>query len=293
LDPESVLDLMSQEHVTAACGVPTVWLGVLDALEKNPGRWKFSSPVRIVCGGAAVPERLLRGLDKHGIQILHLWGMTETTPLATLGKLKAHMRDWPQDAQYEVRTKQGWPAPFVELRVMHPGPDGSDIEAPWDGNTAGELEVRGPWVAGSYYGARDQWHRWTEDGWFKPGDMATLDEEGFLKIVDRAKDMVKSGGEWISSVDIENNLMGHPAVKEAAVVGIPHPKWQERPLAAVVLKEGAQATPEELRAFLAQSFAKWQLPDAFVFLEAIPRTSVGKFKKTVLREQYAKWKWEE
>jgi len=294
LDAESVLDLMCQEHVTASCGVPTVWLAVLDALEKNPGRWNFSWPVRIVCGGSAPPERLMRGLDKYGIHILHLWGMTETTPLATLGKLKTHMREWTEDAQYEIRTKQGWPAPFVELRVMHPGgPDGSDVEAPWDGNTAGELEVRGPWVAGSYYGAPDQWHRWTEDGWFKTGDMATLDEEGFLKIVDRAKDMVKSGGEWISSVDIENNLMGHPAVKEAAVVAIPHPKWQERPLAAVVLKDGAQATPEELRAFLAQSFAKWQLPDAFVFLDEIPRTSVGKFKKTVLREQYANWKWEE
>jgi fatty-acyl-CoA synthase len=294
LDSESVLDLITQEHVTAACGVPTVWLGVLDALEENPGRWKFSWPIRIVCGGSAPPERLMRGLDKHGIHLLHLWGMTETTPLATLGRLKAHMRDWPQDAQYEVRTKQGWPAPFVELRVMQaPGLDGKAVEAPWDGNTTGELEVRGPWVAGSYYGAPDQWHRWTEDGWFKTGDMATLDEEGFLKIVDRAKDMVKSGGEWISSVDIENKLMGHPSVKEAAVIGIPHPKWQERPLAAVVLKDGAQATPEELRAFLAQSFAKWQLPDAFVFLDAIPRTSVGKFKKTVLREQYANWKWEE
>ena len=294
LDAESVLDLIAQERVTASCGVPTVWLGVLDALEKNPGRWKFSWPIRIICGGSAPPERLMRRLDKYGIHILHLWGMTETTPLATLGKLKAHMRDWPQDAQYEIRTKQGWPAPFVELRVMQPqGLDGKSVEAPWDGVTTGELEVRGPWVAGSYYAAPDQWHRWTEDGWFKTGDMATLDEEGFLKIVDRAKDMVKSGGEWISSVDIENHLMGHPAVKEAAVVAVPHPKWLERPLAAVVLKDGAQATPEELRAFLSQSFAKWQLPDAYVFLDAIPRTSVGKFKKTVLREQFANWKWEE
>ena len=294
LDAESVLDLIVQERVTASCGVPTVWLGVLDALEKNPGRWKFSWPIRVVCGGAAPPERLLRGLDKYGIHILHLWGMTETTPLATLGKLKAHMRDWPRDDQYEIRTKQGWPAPFVELRVRQTqNLDGKSVEAPWDGVTTGELEVRGPWVAGSYFGAPDQGHRWTEDGWFKTGDMATLDEEGFLKIVDRAKDMVKSGGEWISSVDIENQLMGHPAVKEAAVVAVPHPKWQERPLAAVVLKDGAQATPEELRAFLGQSFAKWQLPDAFVFLDAIPRTSVGKFKKTVLREQFANWKWEE
>ncbi len=294
VDPESVLDLTAQEHVTIACGVPTVWLGVLAALEKNPGRWKFSGPVRIVIGGSAPPERLMRALDKHGLHILHLWGMTETTPLATVGKLKRHMKDWTLDQQYEVRTKQGWPTPFIELRVMRPeGLEGKSMEAPRDGETPGELEVRGPWVAGSYYKSPDQAHRWTEDGWFKTGDIATMDEEGFIKIVDRAKDLVKSGGEWISSVDLENKLMGHPAVKEAAVVGVPHPKWQERPVAAVVLKEGAQVTGEELRAFLAETFAKWQLPDAFVFVEALPRTSVGKFKKIALREQFANWNWDQ
>jgi fatty-acyl-CoA synthase len=293
VDAESVLDLMSQEMVTVACGVPTVWLGVLAALEKNPERWKRASPVRIVCGGTAPPERLMRALDKHGLCIVHLWGMTETTPLATVGKLKAHMRGWTPDEQYEVRAKQGWPSPFVELRVMRPdGPGGTSVEAPRDGDTPGELEVRGPWVAASYYNAPDQANRWTPDGWFKTGDVATLDDEGIIKIVDRAKDLVKSGGEWISSVDLENALMGHPAVKEACVVGIPHPKWQERPLAAVVLKDGAISTPEELRAFLGKSFAKWQLPDAFVFIDAIPRTSVGKFKKLALREQFADWKWE-
>jgi fatty-acyl-CoA synthase len=293
VDPESVLDLIRQEHVTAACGVPTVWLGVCDALEKNPGRWKFDRPVRILIGGTAPPEALMRSLDKHNLHILHLWGMTETTPLATVGKLKRHMLEWTEDQQYDVRTKQGWPTPFVELRVMRPdGPNGESREAPRDGKTPGELEVRGPWVAGSYYKSSDQAHRWTEDGWFKTGDVATLDDEGFVKLVDRAKDLVKSGGEWISSVDVENKLMGHPAVKEAAVVGVPHPKWQERPIAAVVLKDGAKTTPEELRAFLAQTFAKWQLPDAFVFLDAIPRTSVGKFKKIALREQFANWKWE-
>jgi fatty-acyl-CoA synthase len=293
VDAESILDLIGQERVTIACGVPTVWLGVLAALEKHPGRWKHSSPVRIVCGGTAPPERLMRALDKHGLHILHLWGMTETTPLATVGKLKSHMRDWTPDQQYEVRAKQGWPAPFIELRVMRPdGLDGKSVEAPRDGVAPGELEVRGPWVAASYYESPGEAHRWTEDGWFKTGDVATMDEDGYIKIVDRAKDLVKSGGEWISSVDLENSLMGHPAVKEACVVGIPHPKWQERPLAAVVLKDGAQATPEELRCFLAKSFAKWQLPDAFVFIEAIPRTSVGKFKKLALREQFADWNWE-
>jgi fatty-acyl-CoA synthase len=296
VDAECVLDLLEQEHVTCACGVPTVWLSVLYALEKNPGRWKFSWPVRIACGGTAPPVRLMRALDKHNLHILHLWGMTETTPLATLGKLKRHMRDWSEDDQYEVRGKQGWPAPFVDLRVMRTadsegGPEEKSVEAPWDGESPGELEIRGPWIAASYYNAPDQAHRWTGDGWFKTGDVATIDSEGIVKIVDRAKDLVKSGGEWISSVDLENTLMGHPAVKEAAVVGIPHPKWQERPLAAIVLNDGAKVTPEELREFLGKSFAKWQLPDAFVFLDAIPRTSVGKFKKTALREQFANWKW--
>ncbi len=292
VDAESVLDLIEQERVTIACGVPTVWLGVLDALEKNPGRWKFPSAVRIVIGGTAPPIPLMRALDKHNLHIMHLWGMTETTPVATVGRLKRHMLEWTEDQRYEVRGKQGWPAPFVELRVTRPGPDGKDVEAPRDGETPGELEVRGPWVAASYYNSPDQAHRWTGDGWFKTGDVSTIDDEGFIKIVDRAKDLIKSGGEWISSVDLENTLMGHPAVKEAAVVGIPHPKWQERPLAAVVLKEGATATPEELREFLAKSFAKWQLPDAFVFVPEIPRTSVGKFKKTALREQFANWNWD-
>ena len=287
VDGESILNLIRDERVTFTCGVPTVWLAVLYELEKHPGRWKFDWPIRILCGGTAPPERLIRSLDKHGMHILHLWGMTETTPLATIGKLKSHMRDWNEEAQYEVRARQGWPTPFIELRIMRP-----EGEAPWDGATPGELEVRGPWVAGSYFEAPDQAHRWTADGWFKTGDVASIDEDGIVKIVDRTKDLVKSGGEWISSVDLENTLMGHPAVKEACVFGVPHPKWQERPMAAVVLKEGVAAEPEELREFLAKSFAKWQLPDAFVFLDAIPRTSVGKFKKIALREQFANWKWE-
>jgi len=186
-----------------------------------------------------------------------------------------------------MRAKQGMPVPFAEVRLMTP-----DGEAPCDGSASGEIEIRGPWIAGSYYNAPEQADRWTKDGWFKTGDVATMDEEGYVKIVDRAKDLVKSGGEWISSVDLENALMGHPAVKEACVVGIPHPKWQERPLAAIVLKDGARATPEDLRGFLAKTFAKWQLPEAFVFIDAIPRTSVGKFKKIALREQFADWRWE-
>jgi fatty-acyl-CoA synthase len=287
VDPQSILGLISSERVTVACAVPTVWIPVLQELQKNHPNHKFDPPVRVLVGGAAPPLELIRGLDRFGLRIKHLWGMTETTPIATSGGLREHMRDWPEEKQYEARAKQGWPAPFVEIRLMRP-----EGEAPWDGVTSGEIEVRGPWVAASYYESPDQAHRWSADGWFRTGDIATMDEDGYVKIVDRAKDLVKSGGEWISSVDLENALMGHPAVKEACVVGIPHPKWQERPLAAVVLKDGAHATPEELRTFLAEIFARWQLPDAFVFMDAIPRTSVGKFKKTALREQFANWKWE-
>jgi len=293
VEPEGLLDWMVEERVTMATGVPTVWIGVLDALEKNPKRWKFDGPMRVICGGTAPPLELIRSLDRYGIRMVHLWGMTETTPLATTGHLKSHMRDWNDEANYRARAKQGWPVPFVELRITRPSENGQrSVEAPWDGETPGELEVRGPWVAAHYYESPGQAHRWTEDGWFKTGDVATVDEDGVVKIVDRAKDLVKSGGEWISSVDLENALMGHPAVKEACVVGIPHPKWQERPLAAVVLKDGRNATEEELRIFLGAAFAKWQLPDAFVFVDAIPRTSVGKFKKIALREQFAGWQWD-
>ena len=293
VEPEGLLDWMVDERVTMATGVPTVWIGVLDALEKNPKRWKFDWPMRVICGGTAPPLELIRSLDRYGIRMVHLWGMTETTPLATTGHLKSHMRDWNDEAKYQARAKQGWPVPFVELRITRPSENEQrSVEAAWDGETPGELEVRGPWVAAHYYESPDQAHRWTEDGWFKTGDVATVDEDGVVKIVDRAKDLVKSGGEWISSVDLENALMGHPAVKEACVVGIPHPKWQERPLAAVVLKDGKNATGDELRIFLGAAFAKWQLPDAFVFVDAIPRTSVGKFKKIALREQFAGWKWD-
>ena len=286
LDGVNLLNLMEQEKVNKACGVPTVWAGVLAELEKNPGRWKLPAHIFGACGGSAPPLEMIRRLDRFGIEIKHLWGMTETTPVGTGGTFKAHMLDWPAEKKYQVRAKQGWPAPFVEVRIVKEG-----VIAPWDGETPGELEVRGPWVAGSYYEAPDQAKRWSDDGWFRTGDIATIDAEGYIKLVDRAKDLVKSGGEWISSVDLENTLMAHPAVKEACVIGLPHPKWQERPLAAVVLRDGASATDQELREFLGKSFASWQLPDAFVFMEAIPRTSVGKFKKIALREQFAGWQW--
>ncbi len=286
-DPEGILDLIEGERVTVALGVPTVWFGVLDALENNPGRWKFSSPVRLLVGGAAPSEALMRGFDRHGFSMMCLWGMTETTPHATCSILRPHMDAWTDDDKYTQRLKQGYPTAFVEARIMQA--DGT--QAPQDGKTIGELEVRGPWVAGAYYNMPEAAERWSPDGWLRTGDMAHIDEDGYIKLVDRSKDLIKSGGEWISSVDLENALMGHPSVKEAAVIGVPHPKWQERPLAVVVMNEGKQAQPEELREFLATKFAKWQLPDAFVFAKEIPRTSVGKFRKIALREQFADWKW--
>jgi fatty-acyl-CoA synthase len=287
VDAESLLQLMISERVSIACGVPTVWIGVLDEIERNSGKWKLPREISAMCGGAAPPEGLIRALDKYGIHTVHLWGMTETSPLATTCGVRAHMREWSEEKQYKVRSRQGSSAPFVEMRVTRDGK-----EVPRDAETAGDLEVRGPWVASSYYNAPEEQNRWTADGWFRTGDVATMDDDGYIKLVDRSKDLIKSGGEWISSVDLENAVMGHPAVKEAAVIGVAHPKWSERPLAVVVLKQGVSATSEELREFLAERFAKWQLPDAFVFTEAIPRTSVGKFLKSRLREQYSDWKWE-
>jgi acyl-CoA synthetase (AMP-forming)/AMP-acid ligase II len=287
-DAEGLLDLMERERVTITTGVPTVWFGALEALEKFPGRWNFTWPMRMYLGGAATSEALLSGFERHGITVICSWGMTETTPVGTISPVRPYMDSWSDDKRTAQRTKSGIPAAFVEMRVMRP--DGT--EAPHDGCSVGEFEVRGPWVAAAYYNMPEESSKWSPDGWLRTGDMGHIDEDGYMKVADRSKDLIKSGGEWISSLDLENALMGHPAVKEAAVIGVPHPKWQERPLAVVVLNEGAKAEAAELREFLAAKFAKWQLPDAFVFAKEIPRTSVGKFRKMALREQFVDWKWE-
>ena len=287
LDAVSLLDLMESERVTIAAGVPTVWLGILEALEKEPKRWKLAPGLRMVVGGSAAPESMIRAFDRHGLTVVHAWGMTEMSPVGSVSRLGPEAGQLSDDERYAVRARQGRPTPLVDIRAM--GPSGA---VPWDGNTPGELHVRGPWVASSYYNNDEARDRWTADGWFRTGDVVNIDAGGSIKICDRTKDLIKSGGEWISSVDLENALMGHPAVKEAAVVAVPHPKWGERPLAAVVLKEGARPTPAELRDFLAPRFAAFWLPEAFVFLDAIPRTSAGKFKKSTLREQFAAWTWE-
>jgi fatty-acyl-CoA synthase len=287
LDAESLLELIEREGVTMTCAVPTVWLGMVQALEKRPG-WKPARDIRILCGGTAPPESLIRNLDRHGFHLIHSWGMTETSPQATASRLPPAALNLPEDEQYAFRSKQGWPVPFVDVRTRN-----EQGEVPCDGQTMGELEVRGPWVAGSYYNAPETADRWTADGWFRTGDVATIDPDGCIKLVDRSKDLVKSGGEWISSVDLENTLMSHPAVREAGVVAVAHPKWQERPLAVVALKEGAQATADDLRIFLSSKFAKWQMPDDFVFVKDLPHTSTGKLLKTELRKRYADWQWQQ
>jgi fatty-acyl-CoA synthase len=286
LQPEALLDLIQQEQVTLVGGVPTIWLSILNALDREPGRWKLPGGLRVFVGGAAAPESMIRRFDKLGVRLIHGWGMTETTPVATVSTLKPEMMSWSEDERYALRARQGLPLPFIETRAVD-----DQVEVSWDGETAGELEVRGPWVAASYFNA-DQPDKWTADGWFRTGDVVTIDSGGYVKITDRAKDLIKSGGEWISSVDLENTLVGHEAVREAAVIAVPHPKWQERPLAVVILKEGRTAEPAELRAFLAETFATWQLPDAFVFVSQLPYTATGKVMKRKLREDFADWQWE-
>ena len=287
LKPETLLELLESERVTFSGGVPTVWLRVLDALDRHPGRWKLMPDLRLAVAGSAAPEALIRGFHRHGIQIIHGWGMTEIPPMTTMSRPKVRSKD----QNVELTMKQGLPGPLLEFRAV-----GENGPVAWDGESVGELQTRGPWVADRYFNLPDEKSRWTQDGWFCTGDIVTLDAEGYMKIVDRKQDLINSGGEWISSLDLENALMGHPEVAEAAVVAVPHPEWGERPLAVVVLKgpespSNGQPTPDEFRRFLQERFAKWQLPDAFVFVDEIPRTAAGKFQKSKLREQFRDWKW--
>jgi len=287
LDPVSLVDLYEREQVTLSAGVPTIWAGIIDLLDQNPGKYKFSPNLRLVVGGAAVPEAIIRRFDKHGITVIHAWGMTETTPLGTVAHIKPEHLNESEDRKYQLRATQGVPVPFVEARVV----DGEGNIVPEDGKTFGEFQVRGPWIAKSYFkGEGEKTGKWTEDGWFRTEDVAVVEPGGYIRLVDRTKDVIKSGGEWISSVELENALMGHPAVKEAAVIAVYDPKWQERPLAAIVLREGMTATPEELKEFLAPKFAKWWLPDYYVFVNEIPKTSTGKIAKMHLREMFKDWK---
>jgi fatty-acyl-CoA synthase len=284
LDPESLLDAFVDEGVTWTAGVPTIWLGILQLLDANPGRWDLSKLKGMLAGGSAVPRALIAAYkQRHGMTVVQGWGMTETSPVASVTDFIGDLRSANEEEQFDYAAMAGIPLPFVEIR----GRTDEGDEIPWDAETMGELEVRGPWVASGYYDTPEQADRWTPDGWFKTGDICSIHPRGFIQIKDRSKDVIKSGGEWISSVELENALMAHPSVAEAAVIAIPDVKWDERPLAAVVLLPGKTATADELREFLAGQFAKWWLPERFEFVEEIPKTSVGKFRKTALREQFA------
>ncbi len=285
LQPRDIAELIQNERVTVTAGVPTIWIGLYALLERE--RYDLSSLRVMPVGGSAMPRALIEAFEKRfGIRVVHAWGMTEMTPLGTVANLKSDMEEWPEEARFAVRAKQGMPVVGVEIRAV----DDQGREVPWDGRTMGELQVRGPWVIRAYYNDPRTAEAFQE-GWFRTGDVVTIDPEGYIQIVDRTKDLIKSGGEWISSVDLENALMAHPKVLEAAVIAVPHPKWQERPLAVVVprpeFKESL--TKEELLEFLQPRFAKWWLPDDIVFVEAIPKTSVGKFDKKVLREQFREY----
>ena len=287
LHPQDLLPLLESEQVTLSCGVPTIWLPMVQMLEQNRGKWKLNPDLRLTVGGSAVPEAMIRAYAKFGITVLQGWGMTETSPLASVSKITAQQRHFSEDERFAVLALQGYPLPLVDLRAI-----GDDGEAPWDGKTVGEIQVAGPWITGSYYNQPTP-DNFADDGWLRTGDVASIDALGFIKITDRTKDLIKSGGEWISSVDLENAIMGHPRVQEAAVVAVPHPKWAERPLAVIVLKPGMQAGEADIRAYLSQLFVKWMVPDAYVFVDVIPRTSTGKLLKSKLREQYRDWQWAE
>ncbi len=281
LSPVGLASLIESERVTVAAGVPTIWMGVLPELK---GR-DVSSLRAIPCGGSAVPRSLSEAYRTQvGLPITQAWGMTETSPVASAGHIKSTLAAvLDDDGMADLRITVGQPIIGVEARIVQPG---SSDEQPWDGESSGELQVRGPWVASTYYDDERSSESFTDDGWLKTGDVATIDAHGYIQLRDRTKDVIKSGGEWISSVELENEIMGHPAVAEAAVIGLPHPKWSERPLACVVLREGETATKEEIIAFLDGRVAKWWLPDDVAFVSEIPKTSVGKFSKKDLRKEF-------
>lgn len=283
LDGKSVYELIEAEGVTFAAGVPTVWQMLLNHLQA--GGLKFSTLNRTVIGGSACPPAMIQTFqDVYGVRVLHAWGMTEMSPLGTLGTLKNKHLALPKDEQMKILQKQGRAIYGVDMKIV----DGAGKELPWDGKTYGDLLVKGPWIVDSYYKAEGG-HPLVQDargiGWFPTGDVATIDADGFMHITDRSKDVIKSGGEWISSIDIENIAMAHPAIAMAACIGMPHPKWDERPIVAVVKRAGADVSREELLQFYEGKTAKWQIPDDVVFVDAIPLGATGKMLKTRLREQ--------
>jgi fatty-acyl-CoA synthase len=282
LSAPAIAALIEDERVTIAAGVPTIWMGVLPEL-----KGRDTSALRAIpCGGSAVPRALSEGYRAQtGLPIMQAWGMTETSPVASVGRIKSTLdAELDDDGRADLRTTVGQPSICVDARIVRPG---STESLPWDGEASGELQVRGPWIASEYYNDDRSPDSFTEDGWLKTGDVAVIDQHGYIRLVDRTKDVIKSGGEWISSVDLENELMGHPKIAEAAVIGVPHPRWSERPLACVVVRPGEELSKQEVLEFLSDKVAKWWLPDDVVFVDEIPKTSVGKFSKKDLRDKFA------
>ena len=287
LNMEKICHVIAEEKVTATCGVPTIWLMLYDYLDK--GGWHDFSTLRMIAsGGAACPRTLMQALnERFHFPIRQAYGATETSPLVMAALEKSYMRDWPMEEIYNIRSSAGLLAVGLEMRIVNE--HGEDVQM--NGEEWGEILLRGPWIASEYYKDPERSKVAFAGGWLHTGDVGSIDEEGYVRLVDRTKDLVKSGGEWISSVDLENAIMGHPKVMEAAVIGIPHPKWQERPLGCVVPIPGQTLTAEELTSFLeGQVKAAWWIPDTFVFLNQIPKTSVGKFNKRELRDLYAQGK---
>ncbi len=281
LSPEAISRLIIEEGVTVGAGVPTIWMGAKPYLVGRPHRLRT-----IICGGSAVPRALSEAYRQEiGLPILQAWGMTETSPVATVGMIRSGRAATANDDELaDLRAMQGIPAPLVELRIADPD---SGQRLPWDGETSGEVQVRGPWIAKRYYNDPRGDSQFTEDGWLRTGDVGVVSPDGYLKLVDRTKDLIKSGGEWISSVELENELMGHPAVAEAAVIAVPSDRWMERPMACVVLKPGQETGAEELRSWLQGRVAKWWVPEEIEFIDEVPKTSVGKFSKKDLRNRFA------
>jgi len=286
--PRDIIEIVHNERVTLVGAVPTVWIAIQAILEKEP-QWDISSIRCIPIGGSAAPRSLIELFDKeYGAYMLHAWGMTEMSPLGTVCRPRSYADSLPDDERYNIRAKQGAMVAGVDMRIV----DDSGKVQPWDGKSVGEIQVRGPWITSGYYNNPAGAAQFTEDGWFRTGDVASIDPEGYVQITDRTKDLIKSGGEWISSVDMETTIMGHPKVMEAAVIAVPHERWQERPLACVVPKpeHKGNLTEKEILDYLTPLVAKWWLPDEVVFIDAVPKTSVGKFDKKVLRERFKAWK---
>ncbi|WP_375480676.1 long-chain fatty acid--CoA ligase [uncultured Jatrophihabitans sp.] len=281
LSPGAVLDLLEGERVTVTAGVPTIWMGMLPQLADRD----LSALRMIICGGSAVPRALSETYrEKIGLPITQAWGMTETSPIATVCVERAEVADADDDALADLRATAGMTPPGVELRIVE---QDTRAEQPWDDTATGELEVRGAWIAARYFRTDEPGEQFSPDGWLRTGDVAAVSPLGYVRLVDRTKDLVKSGGEWISSVHLENVIMSHPDVAEAAVIAVPHPKWAERPLACVVPRPGATLTREDVLEFLGARLSKWQVPDDVVFLDEVPKTSVGKFSKRTLRDKFA------